>query len=176
VEPQARPDAADALRAGQKPSGFAARQEGYPGVSFEAGADAALDERPARRAHGDAGSEARQASGGELRHGVGGLVQERASGGGELRVEAGEEVLQYLGTPRRQAVQVAGLGHALSGNGLLRQGVPLDERHPLEAPREHPRGEQARDAGAHDHGVGARFRGFSSSKHGFDSKPLVAKG
>ena len=112
--------------------------------------------------------------GGEHRHGVRGLVEERAPGGGEFRVETGEEVLEDLRPPRREAVQVAGLGHAPAGDGLLWKRVPLDDRHPIEAFREHPRREQAGDAGAHDQGVAARLLGSSSGNTGPILSPRTA--
>jgi hypothetical protein len=166
IGPHKRPDAGDAPRVWQEAGHLAARQEGCSWILFEAGADAAFDEGTARGAHGYAGAEARQAAGGERRYGVRGLVEERAAGGGELSVEVREEFFEDLRPPRRQAVKVAGLGHALAGYGIIRQRVPLDERHPVEALGERPSREQARDAGAHDQGVGAPFPGSPCREHG----------
>jgi hypothetical protein len=110
----------------------------------------ALKEGAAGEQRGQADGRLPQLVPGELPAQIAEDVAAHRAVGDQCLGEAGEQLVEDLAAARVQAMQVPAVRHASPVVADLRQRIPLDDHHPLEPLRQHPRRQQARDAAAQD--------------------------
>jgi hypothetical protein len=71
----------------------------------------------------------------------------------EIGKQPGKQFLKDPGAAGQQHVNVPSLGHTTTVLAIARQPVPVGDRHLVVGVGQHPRGEQATDAGTNDHRV-----------------------
>jgi hypothetical protein len=84
---------------------------------------------------------------------LGEVAHDRSSVIDEIGKQPGKELLKDRGAAWQQRVNVPSLGHATTVLAIARQAVPVGDRHLFVCTGQHPRGEQATDAGTNDHRV-----------------------
>jgi hypothetical protein len=84
---------------------------------------------------------------------LGEVAHDRRPASDEIGKQPGKQLFKDRGAAWQQHVNVPSLGHATTVLAIRWQAVPVGDRHLFVCVGQHPRGEQATDAGTDDHRV-----------------------